>query len=195
MSNALMTTTPDQITFLEDTRSHRFRFDIPSSNGSDTYRVSQATGSGQWQCGCPSWIYQRGPQLERKPCKHLRAMTDVLLQIDDTGHACPSLDASQRPVHPNARPTLIEAHPNARPTPIEAQAPVTKAKAAAPKAVSAPKVSAPKAAPVSASGRNAARQTLDALARDAEAEVAMLRGKLVEAEAKMAAFQAASKVA
>ena len=184
MSNALMTTTPDQITFLEDTRSHRFRFDIPSSNGSDTYRVSQATGSGQWQCGCPSWIYQRGPQLERKPCKHLRAMTDVLLQIDDTGHACPSLEASQRPVHPNARPT-----------PIEAQAPVTKAKAAAPKAVSAPKVSAPKAAPVSASGRNAARQTLDALARDAEAEVAMLRGKLVEAEAKMAAFQAASKVA
>lgn len=173
MSNPLTTTSQNQITFLEDTRTHRFRFDIPSSNGTDTYRVSQAIGSGQWQCGCPSWIYQRGPQLERKPCKHLRAMTDVLLQIDDTGHACPSLDAGQgRPVHPNARPTLVEA-----------KAP---AKAKAPKAISAPKA---------ASGRDAARQAIDALVRETEAEVALLRGKLKEAEAKMVALQAAAKVA
>lgn len=78
MSN-LTATAPNQITFLGDTNSHRNRFDIPSSDGSKTYRVAQAQKTGEWQCSCPAWIYKKGG---RAPCKHLKAMSDLLLQIE-----------------------------------------------------------------------------------------------------------------
>lgn len=43
MASNLTAQAPNQITFLADTKTHRFRFDIPSSDGSKSYRVSQAT--------------------------------------------------------------------------------------------------------------------------------------------------------
>jgi len=92
--SALTPSTPNQIAFLADTKTHRFRFDIPSSDGTKAYRVSQATATSQWQCGCPAWIYQKGPMVDRKPCKHLRAMTDLLLQIEGSPAAAASLGAA-----------------------------------------------------------------------------------------------------
>lgn len=77
--NSLQARTPSEITFLPDTKTHQHRFDIPSSKGDDTYRVSQRVGSGGWECSCPAWIYARGG---RKPCKHLNAMSGLLLQIE-----------------------------------------------------------------------------------------------------------------
>lgn len=89
---------PNQITFLADTKTHRFRFDIPSSDGSTSYRVSQATTTDQWQCGCPSWIYQKGPMIDRKPCKHLRAMSDLLLQIEGKAPAAAQVQAAPKQI-------------------------------------------------------------------------------------------------
>lgn len=82
--NNLTASAPNQITFLADTKTHKNRFDIPSSDGSKSYRVAQAQGSGEWQCSCPAWIYAKGG---RKPCKHLNAMSDLLLQIEGAAPA------------------------------------------------------------------------------------------------------------
>lgn len=94
--NSLQASSPNQITFLADTNTHRFRFDIPSSDGTKAYRVAQAQTSGQWQCSCPAWIYQKGPMAQRKPCKHLKAMNDLLLQIEGKAAAPAAVAAAPR---------------------------------------------------------------------------------------------------
>lgn len=93
--NTLTATAPNQITFLDDTVTHKNRFDIPSTDGSKTYRVAQAQKTDQWQCSCPSWIYQKGiTVIERRPCKHLRAMGDLLLQIEGKAPAAAQVKAA-----------------------------------------------------------------------------------------------------
>lgn len=60
---------------LPDNKTHCNRFEIASESSSRVYIVSQAKGSGQWQCSCPSWIY-------RRKCKHLDSLKPVLAQLE-----------------------------------------------------------------------------------------------------------------
>jgi hypothetical protein len=39
-----------------------------------SYTIKRSLLTGQVSCDCPAWRFQRGPTLERKPCKHIRAM-------------------------------------------------------------------------------------------------------------------------
>lgn len=151
--NSLQARTPNEIAFLADTNTHAFRFDIPSSDGTKSYRVSTRKATGKWECSCPAWIYQKAPLADRKPCKHLQAMSDLLLQIEG-----------------------------------KAAAPVAVAAAPSPKAAPAPKR-------IAANGADAARQAIEALVAQAEAEAANARAELDRAEAKLAALRLAAKAA
>ncbi len=69
-------------TLLPDTVTHRFRMDIPSESSDRIYRVSQSTSHKGFECSCPSWLFQKLPPSQRTPCKHIRAMSPVLQQLN-----------------------------------------------------------------------------------------------------------------
>lgn len=66
---------------LDDTATHRFRFDIPSSSSNKLYRISQritnGTTHGQYECSCASWVYRRGGDGTGL-CKHLKHFKPAL---------------------------------------------------------------------------------------------------------------------
>lgn len=67
----------NEVTFLPDTESHRFRMEVPSSSSDRMYVVSQnkrGVHAGRWECGCRGWITHRN-------CKHLKEMLPALQQI------------------------------------------------------------------------------------------------------------------
>jgi len=66
---------------LEDTDTHHHRFHVCSESSDRLYLVSQAVSSGEWQCGCPDWIFRHGKQ-KNYLCKHLRAIHPALKKID-----------------------------------------------------------------------------------------------------------------
>lgn len=71
---------------LPDTKTHRFRFDIPSESSNALYRISQriTNGSthGQYECSCKSWIYSRGGDGTGL-CKHLKHFKPALDNLVD----------------------------------------------------------------------------------------------------------------
>ena len=66
---------------LEENKTHTNRFEIASESSNRLYIISQAKGTGEWQCSCPGWIIKR-PGKERT-CKHLRALMPILLQAQN----------------------------------------------------------------------------------------------------------------
>jgi hypothetical protein len=45
---------------------------IPSSSKRGKFwAVKRNIQTGQLSCSCPAWIFQRGPAVDRKPCKHV----------------------------------------------------------------------------------------------------------------------------
>lgn len=66
---------------LEDTNTHKNRFHVCSESSDRMYLISQAAISGQWQCGCPDWIFRHGKQ-KNYLCKHLKAILPALKKIE-----------------------------------------------------------------------------------------------------------------
>lgn len=79
-SKALQITIPGAV-MLPANASHVNRMEIKSESSNRLYIVAQSRSIGNWQCSCPSWIYQRLPLDQRKPCKHLNAMMPMLEQL------------------------------------------------------------------------------------------------------------------
>ena len=77
MSTAIQIARKAGLQLMEDNATHRFRFFISGSSG-NRYTVSQSKSSGQWQCSCPGWTLKS----PRRDCKHLKAITPVLKQLD-----------------------------------------------------------------------------------------------------------------
>jgi len=74
MANIVKQTKSGKPEILPDNKSHTNRFEIQSETSDRIYIVAQAKSSGEWQCGCPGWIYHR-------KCKHLRSLAPVLAQL------------------------------------------------------------------------------------------------------------------
>lgn len=64
---------------LDDNQTHRHRILINSESSDSIYVIAQDKKTGEWQCSCPSWIFNR---RKRKYCKHLSAILSALKEID-----------------------------------------------------------------------------------------------------------------
>lgn len=56
---------------LEETATHKHRFEINSASSDRMYVVSQRKSTGAWECGCRGWIRHRH-------CKHLDTLQPLL---------------------------------------------------------------------------------------------------------------------
>lgn len=59
---------------LEESTTHRHRFEINSESSDRVYVVSQRKSTGGWECGCRGWIRHRH-------CKHIATLQPLLEQI------------------------------------------------------------------------------------------------------------------
>jgi hypothetical protein len=59
---------------LEETGTHKHRFEVNSESSDRVYVVSQRKSTGAWECGCRGWIRHRH-------CKHLATLQPLLEQI------------------------------------------------------------------------------------------------------------------
>jgi len=64
---------------LEDTKTHIYRFQIPSESSNKLYTVAKRIATDEWECECLGWIHKK-PGKPRG-CKHLRAMLPDLMRI------------------------------------------------------------------------------------------------------------------
>jgi len=65
---------------LEDTKTHVYRFQIPSESSNRLYTVSKRLASDEWECECPGWIHKK-PGKPRG-CKHLKSMMPSLILLE-----------------------------------------------------------------------------------------------------------------
>jgi hypothetical protein len=57
------------------------RLSVKSSSSNRTYVIAQNAKTGAWSCSCPASIFQKGPRYNAKPCKHIRALNLVPMQL------------------------------------------------------------------------------------------------------------------
>jgi hypothetical protein len=95
---------------LPDTKTHRFRFDIPSESSNNIYRISQRITNGithgQYECNCESWLYRRGGNAQHL-CKHLQIFKPAL---DELARAMPLMPAEPKHIASKStkKPTKTE---------------------------------------------------------------------------------------
>ena len=85
---------------LPDTKTHRFRFEIPSSNGKKLYLISQCIANQQWQCSCTGWIAHR-------KCKHLKSTEEERMKLEKGTFGAKNKDFNGPAGNPNAWKNLL----------------------------------------------------------------------------------------
>jgi hypothetical protein len=80
---------------LADSKTHRFRFEIPSSNGKKLYLISQQKSNLEWQCSCTGWIAHR-------KCKHLKSTEAERMKLEKSTFGAKNKDFNGPSGNPNA---------------------------------------------------------------------------------------------
>ena len=75
MDNALEILKSSGLAILPDNDRYTHRVEIRSESSNRLYVIAKNKKTSVWSCSCPGWIIHR-------KCKHLKAASEVLSQID-----------------------------------------------------------------------------------------------------------------